>query len=167
MQFSARPDVIDLGWGHPDPDLLPVDELRRAADEAARRWGPDLYAYGYAQGPAPLLTWLAERLGQTDELDPPLQWHHAARRVVKGRDRVEEARPTASPVEPIEGGSQGVEIRSISVAFDGYHFEGVVPEQLHRDVVRRRLDERHVAGLRRLRDHHVQRVGGPRGDDNR
>ena len=61
VQFSALPDVIDLGWGHPDPDLLPVDELRRAADEAARRWGPDLFAYGYAQGPAPLLTWLAGR----------------------------------------------------------------------------------------------------------
>ncbi|TMB81902.1 MAG: PLP-dependent aminotransferase family protein, partial [Chloroflexi bacterium] len=70
VQFSARPDVIDLGWGHPDPDLLPVDELRRAAEEAARRWGPDLFAYGFAQGPAPLLTWLAGRLGEVDEKAP-------------------------------------------------------------------------------------------------
>ena len=70
VQFSAVPDVIDLGWGHPDPDLLPVDELRRAAGEAARRWGPDLFAYGYAQGPAPLLTWLAGRLGEVDERAP-------------------------------------------------------------------------------------------------
>ena len=70
VQFSALPDVIDLGWGHPDPDLLPVDELRRAAGEAARRWGPDLFAYGYAQGPAPLLTWLAGRLGEVDERAP-------------------------------------------------------------------------------------------------
>ena len=70
VQFSARPDVIDLGWGHPDPDLLPVDELRRAAGEAARRWGPDLFAYGFAQGPAPLLTWLAGRLGEVDEKAP-------------------------------------------------------------------------------------------------
>src|SRR5438093_1017153 len=70
VQFSARPDVIDLGWGHPDPDLLRVDELRRAAGEAARRWGPDLFAYGFAQGPAPLLTWLAGRLGEVDEKAP-------------------------------------------------------------------------------------------------
>jgi DNA-binding transcriptional MocR family regulator len=69
-QFVAQPDVIDLGWGHPDPDLLPIEELRLAADEAARRWGPDLYAYGYAQGPAPLIAWLAERLGDVDSRAP-------------------------------------------------------------------------------------------------
>src|SRR5436305_3336228 len=70
VQFNAAPGVIDLGWGQPDPDLLPVEELRLAADEAARRWGPDLYAYGYAQGPAPLLTWLAGRLGEVDGRGP-------------------------------------------------------------------------------------------------
>ena len=70
VQFDARPDVIDLGWGHPDPDLLPVEELRLAADEAARRWGPDLYAYGFAQGPAPLISWLSERLGEVDGRTP-------------------------------------------------------------------------------------------------
>jgi 2-aminoadipate transaminase len=70
VQFDAKPDVIDLGWGHPDPDLLPIEELRLAADEAARRWGPDLYAYGYAQGPAPLIGWLAEHLGEADGRAP-------------------------------------------------------------------------------------------------
>src|SRR5437763_15266508 len=70
VQFVARPEVIHVGWRHPDPDLLPVEELRLAADEAARRWGPDLYAYGYAQGPAPLLTWLAGRLGEVDGRGP-------------------------------------------------------------------------------------------------
>jgi len=70
VQFDARPDVIDLGWGHPDPGLLPLEELRSAADEAARRWGPDLYAYGFAQGPAPLISWLSERLGEVDGRAP-------------------------------------------------------------------------------------------------
>jgi len=70
VQFDARPDVIDLGWGHPDPQLLPLEELRTAADEAARRWGPDLYAYGFAQGPAPLIEWLANRLGEVDGRAP-------------------------------------------------------------------------------------------------
>jgi 2-aminoadipate transaminase len=70
VQFNARPDVIDLGWGHPDPELLPIDELRRAADEAARRWGPDLYAYGFAQGPAPLISWLSEHLAEVDGRPP-------------------------------------------------------------------------------------------------
>src|SRR5207248_9611835 len=70
VQFDARPDVIDLGWGHPDPELLPLEELRSAADEAARRWGPDLYAYGFAQGPAQLIEWLANRLGEVDGRAP-------------------------------------------------------------------------------------------------
>jgi 2-aminoadipate transaminase len=70
VQFDAQPGVIDLGWGHPDPELLPLDELRSAADEAARRWGPDLYAYGFAQGPAPLIHWLSERLGEVDGRAP-------------------------------------------------------------------------------------------------
>ena len=70
VQFDARPDIIDLGWGHPDPELLPLEELRSAADEAARRWGPDLYAYGFAQGPAPLISWLSERLGEVDGRTP-------------------------------------------------------------------------------------------------
>jgi len=70
VQFDAQPDVIDLGWGHPDPELLPLGELRSAADEATRRWGPDLYSYGFAQGPAPLITWLSERLGEVDGRAP-------------------------------------------------------------------------------------------------
>lgn len=70
VQFNAAPGTIDLGWGQPDPELLPVDELRRAAEEAARRWGPDLYSYGFAQGPAPLITWLAQRLGDVDGRAP-------------------------------------------------------------------------------------------------
>jgi hypothetical protein len=31
--------VIDLGWGHPDPALLPVAGLRLAATEALDRYG--------------------------------------------------------------------------------------------------------------------------------
>ena len=31
-QYDGTPGVIDLAWGHPDPSLLPVDELRAAAD---------------------------------------------------------------------------------------------------------------------------------------
>src|SRR5438105_7644909 len=70
VQFNAAPGVIDLGWGQPDPDLLPVEELRLAADAAARRWGPDLYSYGFAQGPAPLIAWLSQRLGEVDGRAP-------------------------------------------------------------------------------------------------
>ena len=32
--FVERAGAIDLAWGHPDPALLPVDELRAAFDRA-------------------------------------------------------------------------------------------------------------------------------------
>ncbi len=69
-QFQAVPGVIDLAWGHPDPDLLPVAELRAAADRAIDRYGPDLLAYGNAAGPSPLIDFICSRLQQTDARAP-------------------------------------------------------------------------------------------------
>lgn len=58
VQIIHRPGVIDLGWGHPDPALLPVDGLRLAATEALDRYGAEALAYGSERGPGPLLRWL-------------------------------------------------------------------------------------------------------------
>ena len=69
-QFQAVPGVIDLAWGHPDPDLLPVKELRAAAERAIDRYGPDLLAYGNAAGPSPLIDFICGRLQQTDARAP-------------------------------------------------------------------------------------------------
>src|SRR5712691_6125789 len=69
-QFRPVPGVIDLAWGHPDPDLLPLEELRTAAGHAMDRYGPDLLAYGNAAGPPPLIDFICERLLQTDARAP-------------------------------------------------------------------------------------------------
>ena len=46
VQLTLRPGVIDLGWGHPDPALLPTAQIREAAAAALERFGPEALAYG-------------------------------------------------------------------------------------------------------------------------
>jgi len=70
VQFVARPGIIDLGWGHPDPELLPTEGLREAASRVFDRYGPDALAYGYAAGPGPLIEWLCRHLGVIDGRAP-------------------------------------------------------------------------------------------------
>lgn len=70
IQFVERPGIIDLGWGHPDPTLVPVDALRAAAGRAFDRYGPDALAYGAAAGPGPLIEMIRGRLGETDARVP-------------------------------------------------------------------------------------------------
>jgi DNA-binding transcriptional MocR family regulator len=65
-QFLAAEGVIDLAWGHPDPDLLPPDLIADACRSAMGRYGPDALAYGAAAGPPPLVDWLSGHLGLID-----------------------------------------------------------------------------------------------------
>ena len=76
VQFVPRPGIIDVGWGHPDPELLPVQDLRAAADRVLDRYGSDALGYGNAAGPGPFLEWVAERLGEIDGRapDPRARW---------------------------------------------------------------------------------------------
>ena len=69
-QFFAEPGAIDLAWGHPDPSLMPVAELRDATARALERYGPDALAYGNSWGPPPLREWICARLGETDGRAP-------------------------------------------------------------------------------------------------
>ncbi|MFI6759905.1 PLP-dependent aminotransferase family protein [Micromonospora sp. NPDC050417] len=66
VQFQSAPETIDLSWGHPDPASLPVTEWAEASGGALRRYGGSALAYGYANGPGPLVEWLSQRLGRTD-----------------------------------------------------------------------------------------------------
>lgn len=70
VQIVHRPGVIDLGWGHPDPALLPVAGLRRAAGEALDRYGAEALAYGSERGPGPLLRWLIAQIGAQEGRAP-------------------------------------------------------------------------------------------------
>jgi DNA-binding transcriptional MocR family regulator len=63
LQFVARPGILDLGWGHPRPELLPVAEWRAATAAMLDTVGWPALTYGYAAGPGPLVEWLAARNG--------------------------------------------------------------------------------------------------------
>jgi 2-aminoadipate transaminase len=70
IQYLDRPGIIDLGYGLPVPAALPVSEWRAATDEALHTYGWQALTYGYEAGPAPLVEWLCERLGETDAREP-------------------------------------------------------------------------------------------------
>lgn len=70
LQMVLRPGIIDLGWGHPDPALMPVDALREATAATLDRAGADALAYGAGQGPGPLIEWLRTRIGRDEGRTP-------------------------------------------------------------------------------------------------
>lgn len=70
VQIVHRPGVLDLGWGHPDPALLPVAALQRATAAALERYGADALTYGAERGPGPLIEWIGARLASTDARAP-------------------------------------------------------------------------------------------------
>jgi 2-aminoadipate transaminase len=70
VQFRAREELIDLGWGHPHPAALPTEAWANAAAGAVRRYGAAALSYGHSAGPGPLIEWLCERLGRIDGYRP-------------------------------------------------------------------------------------------------
>ena len=66
IQLVQRPGIVELGWGHPGPDLLPIEAIGRAAAGMLGRSGAEALTYGADQGPAALLAWLCERIGRTE-----------------------------------------------------------------------------------------------------
>lgn len=61
-QNDLRPGFVELAFGEPDPALLPVEAVRRAAGAALDRGGPAAIAYGGAEGPPALRAALARRI---------------------------------------------------------------------------------------------------------
>lgn len=66
LQFRDRPGILDLGWGHPHPSLLPVEAWAAATQTSARSFGWQALTYGYEAGPGPLIEWLAEHLRRVE-----------------------------------------------------------------------------------------------------
>ena len=66
VQLALKPGVYDLTWGQPDPKLLPVADMQRAAEIALKKYGADSLGYGADAGAGPLLAWLQERISQRE-----------------------------------------------------------------------------------------------------
>ncbi len=69
-QMAQRPGMIELGLGHPDPALLPLDDIRAAAGAAFDRFGPHTLNYGFGRGPGPLCEYLRERIAAREGKRP-------------------------------------------------------------------------------------------------
>ncbi|MCO8275901.1 PLP-dependent aminotransferase family protein [Actinoplanes sp. TRM 88003] len=63
VQFEHRPGLLDLGWGHPRPALLPLDQWSQAGAQSISTYGWQALTYGHAPGPAPLIDWLCSHVG--------------------------------------------------------------------------------------------------------
>ena len=70
LQIALTPGTIDLAWGHPATDRLPVAAMQRASVAALQRFGTDALTYGYPAGPGPLLEWLRQRIGKNEGRAP-------------------------------------------------------------------------------------------------
>jgi DNA-binding transcriptional MocR family regulator len=70
VERAERPGILDLGWGHPDPALLPLAALRRAAVAALDRFGTDALEYGHPAGAGPLLEWLIGHISRAEGRAP-------------------------------------------------------------------------------------------------
>ncbi|MCL4860009.1 MAG: PLP-dependent aminotransferase family protein [Caldilineaceae bacterium] len=70
LQIDLRPGIIELGWGHPPLELLPVAAMRRATAEALTRYGAEALTYGHAAGPGRLIEWLCEYIARQEGVAP-------------------------------------------------------------------------------------------------
>jgi 2-aminoadipate transaminase len=65
-QMVLREGYCEFNFGQPDPDLLPLESMRRAPAAALDAFGPDLLAYGAPEGAWPLLAWIRDRIEQRE-----------------------------------------------------------------------------------------------------
>src|SRR5688572_14823453 len=70
IQLHRRPGIIDFGWGHPDPALLPVEAVAAAAAATFAAHGANTLNYGPEQGPGRLIEQLRARIGRLDGVSP-------------------------------------------------------------------------------------------------
>jgi 2-aminoadipate transaminase len=67
VQAKDRPGILDLGLGHPNPSLLPVQSWAAATQAMAGSFGWQALTYGYTAGPGPLIEWLAGHLAGVEQ----------------------------------------------------------------------------------------------------
>lgn len=72
LQLQLRPNIIDLGWGHPDLQLLPQTTITNATSRAIQRWGGVMLTYGIDHGVAPLREQLVQWIGAHEGESPQL-----------------------------------------------------------------------------------------------
>ncbi len=73
IQLSTRPGIIEFGWGHPDPTVLPTAFMAEAAALTLTRDGRNALAYGAEQGPGRLIELVRTQLSADADAPPAEQ----------------------------------------------------------------------------------------------
>jgi 2-aminoadipate transaminase len=63
LKYSDKPEITSLAGGLPAPEVMPMDEYRRAFEWVLETDGDRALQYGPAEGYEPLRAWVAERMG--------------------------------------------------------------------------------------------------------
>ncbi|MGD9344524.1 MAG: PLP-dependent aminotransferase family protein [Candidatus Aminicenantes bacterium] len=69
VQAAGPPGSISFIYGLPDPKTFPVDEIQRCFDQVLRENSALALQYGPEQGYGPLIDFLIERIGRTENLN--------------------------------------------------------------------------------------------------
>src|SRR6266702_7690262 len=62
LKVTEQPDIISLAGGLPAPELIPIDEYRRAFEWVLESDGAQALQYGPSEGYRPLRTLLSQRM---------------------------------------------------------------------------------------------------------
>jgi 2-aminoadipate transaminase len=69
VQAAGPPGSISFIYGLPDPKTFPVDEIQHCLDQVLRENSALALQYGPEQGYGPLIDFLVERIGRTENLN--------------------------------------------------------------------------------------------------
>lgn len=67
-KIAQKPGVISFAAGLPDPDLFPLDDLKRTTMSLIEREGKSAFQYGLTRGYGPLIDHLVERMAQKEQI---------------------------------------------------------------------------------------------------
>lgn len=67
-RIAGKKDMISFAAGLPDPELYPLEDLRKAADEMLIKEGATAFAYGLTKGYGPLLDFLTDRMNNRENV---------------------------------------------------------------------------------------------------
>lgn len=68
-RIAGKNDIISFAAGLPDPELYPLEDLRKAADTMLEKEGAAAFAYGLTKGYGPLLDFLTDRMNNREGVE--------------------------------------------------------------------------------------------------
>lgn len=68
-RIASKSGVVSFAAGLPDPDLFPLENLRKSTDEMIENKGAVAFQYGLTKGYGPLLEILAKRMSEKEKVN--------------------------------------------------------------------------------------------------